>query len=133
MSVAAGGNRLGERVRLAAPPRLVLSLLLALLSVLLQSVAFLRADPWLAADLVGAGLLLVFVSDVIVEPEADSAPTTALFRASWIPSLLALLLGLVLLVLRPAPLPPFVVQALAVLGAGVAVFQGLLKAGQSRG
>lgn len=131
MTVATTGKPLGERVRLAAPPRLVLSLLLCAGAVLLQSLAFVRADPWLGGDLVGAGLLLVFVSDVIVEPEGDG-PTTSRFRSSWIPSLVALAAGMALLIFRPAPMPPLLVQALAVLGAGLAVFEGLLKAGQTR-
>jgi hypothetical protein len=42
--------------------------------------------------------------------------------------LVALLVGLGLLVVRPSPMPAAMVQGLAVAGAAISVFEGLLKA-----
>jgi hypothetical protein len=41
-------------------------------------------------------------------------------------------MGMGLLVVRPSPMPTAVVQGLAVAGAALSVFEGLLKAGTRR-
>ena len=100
-------------------------------ALILEAIAFLGSDPWIGADLVGAGFLLVFVSDVIVEPGRIAGRPTGGGWA-WGRTIVALLVGMGVLVLRPSPMPPAVVQGLAVAGAAFSVFEGLLKAGSHR-
>jgi hypothetical protein len=126
---AAGGKGRGERSRPFASPDLTLALALCIVALILEAVAFLGSDPWIGSDLVGAGFLLVFVADVIVEPETIGTRTIQRLSAGWGRALVALVIGIVLLLVRPSPMPPPVVQGLAVVGAAFSVFEGLLKAG----
>ena len=108
---------------------LALAVALCAGALILEAIAFLGSDPWIGADLVGAGFLLVFVSDVIVEPGriADRP-----MGSGWGRTIVALLVGMALLVVRPSPMPTAVVQGLAVAGAAFSVFEGFLKAGYHR-
>jgi hypothetical protein len=108
---------------------LALAVALCAGALLLEAIAFLGSDPWIGADLVGAGFLLVFVSDVIVEPGRIAGRPTG---SGWGRAIVALLVGMGLLVVRPSPMPHAVVQGLAVAGAAFSVFEGLLKAGSHR-
>jgi hypothetical protein len=130
VSAAAEGKPGGERARTLAPPDLVLSVALCAVAVVLEAKAFLGNDPWIGADLVGAGFLLVFVAGVVAQQ--GDARTDRRVRAGWVRGLVALLAGMALLFVRPAPIPPPVVQGLAVAGAAFSVFEGLLKAGSHR-
>jgi hypothetical protein len=130
MSAAADGKPGGERARSLAPPDLVLSVALCVVALILEAKAFLGNDPWIGADLVGAGFLLVFVAGVVARQGDGGADRSA--GSGWVRGLVALLAGMSLLVVRPAPMPPAVVQGLAVAGAAFSVFEGLLKAGSHR-
>jgi hypothetical protein len=130
MSAAAEGKPRGERARSLAPPDLVLSVALCVVAVVLEAKAFLENDPWIGADLVGAGFLLVFVAGVVARPW--DGRTDRSVGSGWVRGLVALLAGMSLLVVRPAPIPPGVVQGLAVAGAAFSVFEGLLTAGTHR-
>jgi hypothetical protein len=130
VSTAADGKPEGERARWLAPPDLVLSVALYVVAVVLEAKAFLGNDPWIGADLVGAGFLLVFVAGVVARQGDGRADRSA--GSGWIRGVVALLAGMTLLVVRPAPIPPPVVQGLAVAGAAFSVFEGLLKAGTHR-
>jgi FtsH-binding integral membrane protein len=129
--VSAGADpKAGDRpARSLVPSDLALAVALCAGALLLETIAFLGSDPWIGADLVGAGFLLVFVSDVIVEPGRIAGRPTG---AGWGRAIVALLVGMALLVVRPSPMPHAVVQGLAVAGAAFSVFEGLLKAGSHR-
>ena len=108
---------------------LALAVALCAGALILETIAFLGSDPWIGADLVGAGFLLLFVSDVIVEPGRIAGRPMG---SGWGRTIVALLVGMTLLVVRPSPMPTAVVQGLAVAGAAFSVFEGLLKAGSHR-
>ena len=127
MSGDGGGKPEGERARSLAPPDLVLAIALCAVALLLETLAIVGSDPWIGADLVGAGFLLVFVADVIVEPGGNAGRPMG-----WGRAFVALVLGMGLLFVRPSPMPPALVQGLAVLGASFSLFEGLLKAGTRR-
>jgi hypothetical protein len=108
---------------------LALAVALCAGALLLEAIAFVGSDPWVGADLVGAGFLLVFVSDVIVEPGRIAGRPLG---SGWGRTIAAVLVGLGLLVVRPSPLPTGIIHGLAVAGAAFSVFEGLLKAGSHR-
>jgi hypothetical protein len=129
VSAGAGDKSGRERTRLVPFFGLALAVTLCLGALILETIAFLGGDPWIGADLVGAGFLLVFVSDVIVEPGPLAGRPLG---SRWGRTFVTLLVGLGLLVVRPSPLPAAMVQGLAVAGAAISVFEGLLKAGSHR-
>jgi hypothetical protein len=129
VSEGAGAKPGRERARPFVVSDLALAVTLCAGALLLEALAFLGSDPWIGADLVGAGFLLVFVSDVVVEP---GRITGRRLGSGWGRTFVALGVGMGLLVVRPSPMPTAVVQGLAVAGAAFSVFEGLLKAGTHR-
>lgn len=129
MSVGPGPQSRKRPGRSFVVSDLALAVALCAGALVLETMAFLGRDPWIGADLVGAGFLLVFVSDVIVEPVRIADRPRG---SGWGRTIVALLVGMALLVVRPSPLPAPLVQGLAVAGAALSVFEGLLKAGSHR-
>ncbi|MGH7560794.1 MAG: hypothetical protein ACRENB_07225 [Gemmatimonadales bacterium] len=131
MTAAREGEIPGSRFQAAATAA-ALGLSACAAAGVLQGVAFSEADPWLAADFLGGGFLLVFVAAVVVDWESEAEGPIPIWRRAGIRPSLALLTGTLLLLARPVPLPPLPIRLLAAAGAALAAAEVLQTIRRSR-